>query len=158
MAFPIDRVRSQFAALSTKDIFFDNPGGTQVPRQVIEAVSNGMAGAASNLGGYFQASRCADAIYTVAHDKMAELLGGESGREIVIGQSMTMLTFQMARSLGRSWNPGEEIIVTHMDHEGTGSMSGLATTMRLRSSGTCVWMRTRACSESGWLITTRQRN
>jgi cysteine desulfurase family protein (TIGR01976 family) len=118
MAFPIDRVRSQFPALSTKDIFFDNPGGTQVPRQVIEAVSSGMAGAASNLGGYFQASRYADAIYTVAHDKMAELLGGESGREIVIGQSMTMLTFQMARSLGRSWNPGDEIIVTHMDHEG----------------------------------------
>jgi cysteine desulfurase family protein (TIGR01976 family) len=117
-AFPIDRVRSQFPALSTADIFLDNPGGTQVPRRVIEAVSNGMSGAASNLGGYFQASRRADAVYTAAHDNMAELLGGGSGREIVIGQSMTMLTFQIARSLGRSWNPGDEIIVTHMDHEG----------------------------------------
>src|SRR5580698_6306805 len=94
-AFPIDRVRSQFPALSTADIFLDNPGGTQVPRRVIEAVSNGMSGAASNLGGYFQASRRADAVYTAAHDNMAELLGGGSGREIVIGQSMTMLTFQI---------------------------------------------------------------
>lgn len=77
-----------------------------------------MVGAASNTGGYFQASLDADAIYARAHEAMAELLGGTSGREIVIGQSMTMLTFQIARSLGRGWGPGDEIIVTRMDHEG----------------------------------------
>jgi selenocysteine lyase/cysteine desulfurase len=60
----------------------------------------------------------ADAVVTRAHEAMAELVGGASAREIVIGQSMTMLTFQISRSLGRSWNPGDEIIVTRMDHEG----------------------------------------
>jgi cysteine desulfurase family protein (TIGR01976 family) len=118
MAFPIEQVRSQFPALASPAIFFDNPGGTQVPRRVIDAVAAGMAGAASNLDGFFKASQDADAIYNAAHETMAEFLGGSSGREIVIGQSMTMLTFQMSRSLGRSWNPGDEIIVTHMDHEG----------------------------------------
>src|SRR6202012_463612 len=59
-----------------------------------------------------------DAIYLRAHEAMAELLGGASGREIIIGQSMTMLTFQIARSLGRSWGAGDEIILTRMDHEG----------------------------------------
>jgi cysteine desulfurase family protein (TIGR01976 family) len=116
--FPIERVRSQFPALNAPSVFLDNPAGTQVPRQVIEAVSGAMVGAASNTGGYFQASLDADAIYARAHEAMAELLGGTSGREIVIGQSMTMLTFQIARSLGRGWGPGDEIIVTRMDHEG----------------------------------------
>lgn len=104
--------------MSAAAVFLDNPAGTQVPRSVIEAVSAAMAGAASNTGGYFQASMDADAVVTRAHEAMAELLGGASGREIVIGQSMTMLTFQISRSLGRSWNPGDEIIVTRMDHEG----------------------------------------
>jgi cysteine desulfurase family protein (TIGR01976 family) len=117
-AFPIERVRSQFPALSTPAVFLDNPAGTQVPRSVIEAVSAAMAAAASNTGGYFQASVDADAIVARAHDAMAELLGGASGREIVIGQSMTMLTFQISRSLAREWNAGDEIIVTRMDHEG----------------------------------------
>lgn len=116
--FPVERVRSQFPALSASSAFLDNPAGTQVPRQVIEAVSGAMLAAASNTGGYFQSSVDADVIYTRAHDVMAEMLGGASGREIVIGQSMTMLTFQIARSLGRGWNPGDEIIVTRMDHEG----------------------------------------
>ncbi|HEX4242438.1 MAG TPA: cysteine desulfurase-like protein [Steroidobacteraceae bacterium] len=117
-SFPVERVRSQFSALSAPSAFLDNPAGTQVPRQVIDAVVGAMVGAASNLGGFFQASRDADAIYARAHEAMSEMLGGASGREIVIGQSMTMLTFQMARSLGRDWHPGDEIIVTRMDHEG----------------------------------------
>jgi cysteine desulfurase family protein (TIGR01976 family) len=104
--------------LSTPAVFLDNPAGTQVPRSVIDAVAAAMAAAASNTGGYFEASLHADAIVARAHDAMAELLGGASGREIVIGQSMTMLTFQISRSLGRGWNAGDEIIVTRMDHEG----------------------------------------
>ncbi len=116
--FPVERVRSQFPALSAPSVFLDNPAGTQVPRQVIEAVASAMVTAASNTGGYFQASLDADAIYARAHEAMAKLLGAASAREIVIGQSMTMLTFQMARSLGRGWQPGDEIIVTRMDHEG----------------------------------------
>lgn len=117
-AFPVALVRQQFPALAGSAAFLDNPAGTQVPRQVIEAVSAALAGAASNLGGAFAASRRADAIYDAAHDAMADLLGAASGREIVIGQSMSMLTFQISRSLGRGWQPGDEVIVTRMDHEG----------------------------------------
>ena len=116
--FPIDLVRSQFPALAGRDIYLDNPAGTQVPRLVSEAVASAMIHAASNLGGYFKASQAADAIYERAHAAMAELLGAASGREIVLGQSMTMLTFQMSRSLGRNWQAGDELIVTRMDHEG----------------------------------------
>jgi len=60
----------------------------------------------------------AHAIWTRAHDDIAQLLGGHSGREIVLGQAMTMLTFHISRSLGRTWSAGDEIVVTRMDHEG----------------------------------------
>lgn len=117
-AFPIDLVREQFPALAAPEAFFDNPGGTQVPRRVIDAVAGAMANAASNYTGFFDASRRADAIHAEAHQAAADLLGAASGREIVIGQSMTMLTFQLSRSLGRGWKAGDEVIVTRMDHEG----------------------------------------
>ena len=115
--FPIDLVRSQFPALTGAAVFLDNPAGTQVPRQVIKAVAEAMAGAASNIGGFFGASKSAKDVWTRAHDAIAELLGGHSGREVILGQSMTMLTFHMSRSLGRAWVPGDEIIVTRMDHD-----------------------------------------
>jgi len=116
--FPVDAVRAEFPALSGPAVFLDNPGGTQVPRRVITAVSHAMIHAASNLGGCFEASRQADGINERAHAAAAALLGASSSGEIVIGQSMTMLTFQMARSLCRTWSPGDEIVVTRMDHEG----------------------------------------
>ncbi|HWG68407.1 MAG TPA: cysteine desulfurase-like protein [Steroidobacteraceae bacterium] len=116
--FPIEEIRNEFPALSNGPTFLDNPGGTQVPRRVISAISNAMVSAASNLGGYFQASREADLINERGHAAAASLLGGRSGQEIVIGQSMTTLTFQIARSLFRSWGPEDEVIVTRLDHEG----------------------------------------
>jgi len=116
--FPIAAVRAEFPALCAEVAFLDNPGGTQVPRRVSTAVSRAMTCAASNLGGYFEASREADRINEQGHAAAATLLGASSGREIVIGQSMTMLTLQMARSLCRGWGPGDEIIVTRLDHEG----------------------------------------
>jgi cysteine desulfurase family protein (TIGR01976 family) len=115
--FPIELIRGQFPALAGASVFLDNPAGTQVPRPVISAVSEAMADAASNIGGYFEASKCAKDIWTRAHDAAAQLLGGQSGREVILGQSMTMLTFHMSRSLGRAWAPGDEIIVTRMDHD-----------------------------------------
>lgn len=117
-AFPVDEVRAQFPALLNPCAYLDNPAGTQVPRAVIEAVTAAMTGAASNLGGFFPDSRAADAIYQRALAAMCDLLGAASAREIIVGQSMTMLTFQMSRSLGRGWRAGDEIIVTQMDHEG----------------------------------------
>jgi cysteine desulfurase family protein (TIGR01976 family) len=121
--FPVDEVRAAFPALSMRDgsslpVFLDNPAGTQLPQMVIDAVSGAMVGGASNLGGYFTSSRTADAIWLQAHEAMADLLGAASMREIIIGPSMTTLTLHISRSIGRVLSPGDEIIVTRMDHEG----------------------------------------
>ena len=85
---------------------------------MIDAVAAAMAGAASNLGGRFRASKVGGAIYEAAHDAMADLLGAAHGAEIILGQSTTMLTFHISRAIGRDWRPGDEIILTSMDHEG----------------------------------------
>ena len=121
--FPIDRVRGEFPALTrTNDgaprVFMDNPAGTQLPRRVIEAVSSALVDAASNYGGFFENSRNAEAIYADAHEAMADFVNAGSSSEIVVAQSMTSLTLHMSRSLGRRFAPGDEIIVTRMDHEG----------------------------------------
>lgn len=121
--FPIDRVRREFPALSRpRDgrprIFMDNPAGTQLPRRVVDAVSNALVDAASNYGGFFENSRNAESIYARAHDAMADFVNARSSSEIVVAQSMTSLTLHMSRSLGRRFAPGDEIIVTRMDHEG----------------------------------------
>ena len=121
--FPIDRVRREFPALSQSRngrprIFMDNPAGTQLPRPVIDAISNALVEAASNYGGFFANSRNAEAIYARAHDAMADFVNAHSSNEIVVAQSMTSLTLHLSRSLGRIFAPGDEIIVTRMDHEG----------------------------------------
>ncbi len=121
--FKVDRVREMFPALVSKDeqpatIFLDNPGGTQVPRMVIEAIGQAMASAASNLGGLFPSSIRAEEIWQSSHQAMADMLGASSMREIIVGPSMTTLTLHISRSIGRTFNRGDEIIVTRMDHEG----------------------------------------
>jgi len=121
--FPIDSVREAFPALASQSdagttIFLDNPAGTQVPRRVADAVAAAMLAASSNLGGYFPQSRTAEGIWRDAHEAMADMLGASTEREIVIGPCMTALTLHMSRSIGRELSPGDEIIVTRMDHEG----------------------------------------
>ena len=121
--FPIDRVRREFPALSTPRegrprIFMDNPAGTQLPRRVVDAVSNALVDAASNYGGFFENSRNAEAIHARAHDAMADFVNARSPDEIVVGPSMTALTLHLSRSLGRRFCAGDEIVVTRMDHEG----------------------------------------
>ena len=121
--FPIARVRREFPALAQSHngrprVFMDNPAGTQLPRRVIDAVSNAMVGAASNYGGFFENSRNAEAIHARAHGAMADFVNARSPDDIVVAQSMTALTLHVSRSLGRRWAPGDEIIVTRMDHEG----------------------------------------
>jgi cysteine desulfurase family protein (TIGR01976 family) len=119
--FPVDDVRSRFPALSAKGktpVYLDNPAGTLVPQVVIDAVSDAMATASSNLGGFFSASRRAGEIWRQAHDAAAELVGAATRREVIIGQNMTTLTLHLSRSIGRTLRRGDEIIVTRMDHEG----------------------------------------
>jgi cysteine desulfurase family protein (TIGR01976 family) len=115
-------VRAQFPALSQIQdgrpvVFFDNPGGTQCPHAVIDAVSGYLASNNANRGGAFVTSRRSDAMLADAHRAVADLLGAASPDEIVFGANMTTLTFGVSRSLARTLAPGDEIVVTHLDHD-----------------------------------------
>ena len=121
--FPIEAVRGKFPALSLTDkgrrrIYLDNPAGTQVPRAVADAVSNCLLNTNANLGGFFETTVAAQDVVDCAHAAMADFLGAAGPEEIIIGANMTTLTFHLSRTLGRSMKPGDEIIVTRMDHEG----------------------------------------
>ncbi|GMB80043.1 cysteine desulfurase-like protein [Shinella zoogloeoides] len=118
-AYPIDLIRASFPALDgSRTAYLDNPAGTLVPRPVIAAVADAMATASANLGGRFAASQRADTIWRAAHDAAAEFVNAASWQEMIIGPNMTTLAFQMGRVIGRTFSPGNEIIVTRMDHEG----------------------------------------
>ena len=120
-AFDISWVRSQFPALTSgpragAEVFFDGPGGTQVPDQVIQAVSAYLAGSNANLHGPFRTSRESDRVVEEAHRAAADLLGC-SEREVVFGPNMTTLAFWLSRALSREFEPGDEIVVTRLDHD-----------------------------------------
>lgn len=117
--FPIDLVRAEFPALARAGrIHVDNPAGTQVPRRVGDAACDALLHQNANLGGYFATSEAAGRIVRKAHEDAALMFGAGDWREIVIGQSMTALTFHMARALAPTFSAGDEIIVTGMDHDG----------------------------------------
>jgi len=115
--FDPDEVRSHFPSLQSGAIFFDNPGGTQVPREVIDAVTDYYNTSNSNTHGAFATSRRSDATLAEAHAAMADFLNARSPEEIVFGPNMTTLTFNISRSLGRTLKAGDEIIVTRLDHD-----------------------------------------
>jgi len=123
MPFPIERVRAAFPSLAVTDgrrprIYLDNPAGTQVPQRVSAAVSDFFKTSNANLGGYFSTSIAAEDVMHTAYQALADFVGAASEREIVIGPSMTSLTYSFSRSLGRGFGKGDEIILTRMDHEG----------------------------------------
>ena len=117
----VSAVRARFPALSREEdgrlvAYLDGPGGTQVPASVIEAMTARLSAGTSNLDGAFAASREAVEVTASARDAMADLLGG-SPVEIVFGQNMTSLTFALSRALSREWGPGDEVVVTRLDHD-----------------------------------------
>jgi len=119
--FDIDWVRSQFPALAMKvhgypAAFFDGPGGTQVPQRVIDAMSAYLASSNANTHGAFATSQRSDAVIAAAHTAMADMLGCDP-EEVVFGPNMTTLTFALSRALGRELEPGDEIVVTRLDHD-----------------------------------------
>ena len=117
MAFNVELIRSQFPALASGAVFFDNPGGTQVARQVVERMTNYLVGSNANHGGAFKTSIESDAVLEAAHAGMADLLNAASPHEIIFGQNMTTLTFTLSRALARRLGPGDEIVVTRLDHD-----------------------------------------
>jgi cysteine desulfurase family protein (TIGR01976 family) len=119
--FDIDWVRSQFPALAMKvnghpAAFFDGPGGTQVPQRVIDTMDGYLAASNANTHGAFATSQRTDEVIAAAHAAMANLLGCDA-EEVVFGPNMTSLTFMLSRALGRELAPGDEIVVTRLDHD-----------------------------------------
>ena len=119
--FDIAWVRSQFPALSQTvngqpAAFLDGPGGTQVPHRVIHAITDYLQHSNANTCGAYATSRLTDAVIAGARAAMADFLGCD-GDEIVFGPNMTTLTFALSRSIGRDLGPGDEVVVTHLDHD-----------------------------------------
>jgi len=114
--FDVSAVRSQIAALASGVAFFDGPGGSQVPNVVADAIRDALASPISNRGLVTEAERNADAIVAGARAAMADLLGADAGG-VVFGRSMTQLTYDFARTLARSWQEGDEVVVTRLDHD-----------------------------------------
>jgi cysteine desulfurase family protein (TIGR01976 family) len=115
-------IRPHFPSLSqTQDgrpiVFFDNPGGTQCPQMVIDAVSGYLLCDNANHGGAFATSQRSDAMLHDAHQAMADMLGAADASEIVFGANMTTLTFGVSRALARELKPGDEIVITRLDHD-----------------------------------------
>lgn len=121
MSFDVQSVRAQFPALQESyrgrpGIFFDNPGGTQVPRAVIDAMTDYLIRSNSNTHGVFETSMRTDVTIDGARQAAADLLGAAQD-EIVFGNNMTSLTFALMHALAPEFGPGDEIIVTRLDHD-----------------------------------------
>jgi cysteine desulfurase family protein (TIGR01976 family) len=114
--FDVSAVRSHIPALASGVAFFDGPGGSQVPDVVADAVRNALASPISNRGIVTEAERNADAIVAGARAAMADLLGADAGG-VVFGRSMTQLTYGFSRTLAHSWQPGDEVVVSRLDHD-----------------------------------------
>ncbi len=122
MNYDIERIRGKFPALNIKDsgvrrIYFDNPAGTQVPIEVIEALQKCMIESNANIQGGFETSNRVDKILDEFHQSMADFLNATSSEEIIFGQNMTTLTLHISRSIGRLLSKGDEIILSRMDHD-----------------------------------------
>jgi cysteine desulfurase family protein (TIGR01976 family) len=117
VALDITAVRARFSALNRGLAFFDAPGGTQVPDEVIDVVAAYLRESNANLGGRFETSRRSDLLVGEARRAAASFLGC-AAEEIVFGANMTTLNFALSRTAGRELEPGDEIVVTRLDHDG----------------------------------------
>ncbi|HMH01075.1 MAG TPA: cysteine desulfurase-like protein, partial [Terriglobales bacterium] len=114
-------VRSQFPSLNQTvkgkpAVFLDGPGGTQVPQRVIDAISDYLTQSNANTCGAYATSRRTNAIIDDARAAMSDFLGCDPD-EIIFGPNMTTLTYTMSRAIGRELGPGNEIVLTHLDHD-----------------------------------------
>jgi cysteine desulfurase family protein (TIGR01976 family) len=115
-AYDVDRIRWHFPALHEGAAHFDGPGGSQVPDTVATAVVETLTSAISNRGSVTAAERRADRVVVEARAAMGDLLSVEPGG-VVFGRSATELTFHLARTLSSDWGPGDEVVVSRLDHD-----------------------------------------
>jgi cysteine desulfurase family protein (TIGR01976 family) len=113
----IAAVRARFSALDRRLAFFDGPGGTQCPDEVIDAISGYLRESNANIGAPYETSRRTDELVELAHERAASFLGCSPG-ETAFGQSMTALNFLLTRAFARTLRGGDEVVVTALDHDG----------------------------------------
>jgi cysteine desulfurase family protein (TIGR01976 family) len=116
VTFDVGAVRARFSALRQPLAFFDGPGGTQVPDEVIDAVSGYYRESNANVSGPYATSRRTEALVTNARLTAAAFLGCNP-EEAIFGANMTTLAFALTRTVGREWRAGDEIVVTKLDHD-----------------------------------------
>jgi cysteine desulfurase family protein (TIGR01976 family) len=116
MSFDVDKVRAHFPALDSGLTFFDGPGGSQTPDAVGRAVADTLIRPLSNRGSLTEAQRNAETAVLECRAALGDLLGADAGG-VVFGRSFTQLTFDFSRALAKEWRPGDEVVVTRLDHD-----------------------------------------
>src|SRR3569833_3024179 len=116
MTLDLGSIRAAYPALRDGHAYLDGAAGTQVPESVIEAIAGAYRAGIGNEGGAFPASGRSDAIVAGARPAVADLVGGDP-RGVVLGPNMTTLTYRFAYALSRTWGPGDEIVVSRLDHD-----------------------------------------
>lgn len=114
--YDIAAVRADFPALAAGFAHFDGPGGTQTPRQVIDAIASALSHPLSNRGTITEGERRAEQTVTDARCAIADLVGGSAGG-VVFGRSATQLAYDFSRMLSKGWKAGDEVVVTRLDHD-----------------------------------------
>ncbi|WP_329469615.1 cysteine desulfurase-like protein [Streptomyces sp. NBC_01723] len=116
MALDVDAIRAQIPALKSGSARFDAPGGTQTPQPVIDAIGEALANPLANRGRTTEGERNADGIVADTRSALGDLLGTEP-RGVVLGRSATQLAYDLSRTLAKAWGPGDEVVVTRLDHD-----------------------------------------
>ena len=121
--YPLEKIRGSFPSLKRKinereAVYFDGPGGSQVPQSVIDAIGNYLLNHNANTGMSFVTSIETDEVISETLNACAEFLGCSDPDEIAFGQNMTSLNIQLASALSKTWGPGDEVVVTRLDHDG----------------------------------------
>jgi len=116
VTFDVNRVRAAYPALSDGYAYLDGAAGTQVPSAVIEAIADAYRAGIGNAGGAFPASGRSDAILAECRRALADLTGSEPDG-VILGPNMTTLTYRLAETLSRQWEPGDEVVVSRLDHD-----------------------------------------
>ena len=114
--FDVARVRASYPALADGHAYLDGAAGTQVPLPVIDAIATAYRAGIGNMGGAFAASERSDLIVAECRRALADLTGGAPSG-VVLGPSMTALTYRISAALARGWVPGDEIVVSRLDHD-----------------------------------------
>jgi cysteine desulfurase family protein (TIGR01976 family) len=116
VGWDVGRVRALYPALGDGYAWLDGAAGTQVPATVVEAIAGAYRAGFGNVGGAFPASGRADAIVAGCRQAVADLVGGDPDG-VVLGPNMTTLTYRLASALAAGWGPGDEVVVSRLDHD-----------------------------------------